>query len=277
MVQPVPVEPGLLFHTREGAGDPVLLLNGGLMSIQSWDPVAARLRSRYEVLRCDFRGQFFSPGKAPVGLAGHAEDVLRLLGSLHVDRLHLVGASFGALIGVWLAATHPGRVLSLTALTAADRLSPTARAMGQAVAHAGRAALTSGEGDRVFDLFATGSFSAAFRERHAEALALRRRHLRSLGPDWIEGLLALWSSVDSMDLREELPRIACPTLVVAADGDVVYPPTECRAFADRIPGARFTTIAGSGHGLVIEKPGAVAEVVWEFLEGLSAERERERA
>lgn len=269
-MQPATLEPALLFHTREGAGERVLLLNGGLMSIQSWDPVAARLRARYEVLRCDFRGQFFSPGKTPVGLAGHADDVLRLLDSLSVERLHLVGASFGGLIGAWLAAHHPDRVLSLTALTVADRLSATAQAMGQAIARTGRAELTSGQGDGLFDLFAAGTFSPAFRERHAEALALRRRHLRSLGPAWIEGLLDLWSAVENMDLRPELPRIACPTLVVAAEGDVVYPPSECRAFAERIVGARFATIAGSGHALVIEKPGAVAKVVWEFLEGLPA-------
>jgi pimeloyl-ACP methyl ester carboxylesterase len=234
------------------------------------DPVTARLRARYEVLRCDLRGQFFSPGKAPVGLAGHAEDVLRLLDSLSVESFHLVGASFGGLIGVWLAAKHPDRVLSLTALTVADRLSATAQAMGQAIARTGRAELTSGGGDGVFDLFAAGTFSPAFRERHAEALALRRRHLRSLDPSWIEGLLALWSSVENMDLRPELPHIACPTLVVAAEGDVVYPPSECRV-AERISGARFATIADSGHALVIEA-GAVAR--WCGVPGGLAGRER---
>lgn len=268
-------DPHLLFHTREGEGESVLLLNGGLMSIQSWDPVAARLRQRYAVLRCDFRGQFFSPGKPPSDLAGHADDVVRLLDALGVERAHLAGASFGAFVAVLLASTRPERVASLTAVTAADILSLEAKAIAHTITAAGRAALDGGERDRVFELFAASSFSTAFRERHADALAVRRRHLKSMGSGWIEGLLALWSAVETMDLRTHLPRIGCPTLVVAAEGDRVYPPEQCRAFAERITGARFTMIAGSGHGLVIEKPDAVAEVLWSFLlevGGLSSSR-----
>src|SRR5919206_467002 len=45
-------------------GAPLLLLNGGLMSIGTWQPFVGALSSRHRMIRCDFRGQLLTPGLA---------------------------------------------------------------------------------------------------------------------------------------------------------------------------------------------------------------------
>ncbi|MRR12138.1 alpha/beta hydrolase, partial [bacterium] len=48
--------PGVLAHRVDGRGDPLLLLNGGMMSLSAWEELARPLAERYRVVRCDFRG-----------------------------------------------------------------------------------------------------------------------------------------------------------------------------------------------------------------------------
>ena len=113
---------GVLAHRLDGEGPPLLLLNGGMMSFGAWEPVARRLAERHRVVRCDFRGQLQSPGVPPARMEGHAEDVVRLLDALSILRVDVVAASFGAYVGLLLAALHPGRVASVLAATVTDEL-----------------------------------------------------------------------------------------------------------------------------------------------------------
>jgi len=65
----------VLTHRIDGDGPPLLLLNGGLMSIGTWQPFADALSPRYRVTRCDFRGQLLTPGIAD-SWSSHASDVV---------------------------------------------------------------------------------------------------------------------------------------------------------------------------------------------------------
>src|SRR3990167_6918619 len=122
-----------LAHRIEGQGPPVVLLNGGMMTFASWEPIAARLRERYQALRFDFRGQLLSPGEPPAELAGHADDVAALLDRVGWPSAHCVGTSFGALVAVELAARAPGSVRSLLLATAMDRTTPALRSQCDAM------------------------------------------------------------------------------------------------------------------------------------------------
>ncbi len=99
-----------LAHEVAGQGPPLLLLNGGLMSLRAWEPVVTRLRTQFTVIRCDLRGQLLSPGAPPATLSGHADDVCALLDHLGIGQAHVAGASFGALVGITCAAHHLARV-----------------------------------------------------------------------------------------------------------------------------------------------------------------------
>src|SRR5689334_25303921 len=84
-------------------GPPVLLLNGSMMTMGAWEPVAAPLGETWKVIRCDFRGQIFSLGESEPNLEAHVADVIALLDELGLERAHAVGTSFGGLVAVRLA------------------------------------------------------------------------------------------------------------------------------------------------------------------------------
>jgi pimeloyl-ACP methyl ester carboxylesterase len=255
----------LLAHVVEGQGPPLLLLNGGTMSMGAWDAIARPLESKYRVVRCDLRGQLLSPGVPPPTFAGHALDVVALLDHLALDRVHVAGASFGALTGLVLAAEHPSRVRSLAAFTTTDRVTAEMWAGAEAIRGAAKAAAAGGDGGRVFDLLVSITFSEEWRRREGEGLERRRKAVSMLPPVWFSGLAGLMDNLRGVDLREDVRRIACPTLVVAAGQDLTFPPEHSRSLVNLIPDARLVMIDDAPHGLIAERAEQTSSLIDAFV------------
>lgn len=256
----------LLAHRLDGHGETVLLLNGGMMSIPSWDAIAAPLAAGYGVLRCDFRGQLRSPGTAHPDLTGHVADLVNLLDGLGIERVHAIGTSFGAEVGLLMAASHPKRVASLVAATATDVATPPLRSGGEGLGQEFRKAADGGDRGRLLALMQAIFYSPGYVASHKGELAERAAQVALLPGWWFAGAADLLASLENLDLRRYLGTIVCPVLVVAAGEDQVMPPGCARALVSAIPGARLEVVEGSGHALVAERPGEVANICLVFLE-----------
>lgn len=68
-------------------------------------------------------------------------------------------------------------------------------------------------------------------------------------------LKRLVGSFIGFDLRERLGRVTCPTLVIAAEEDLVMMPWEQQRIAQGIPGAHLITLHKTGHVMFLERPG----------------------
>jgi pimeloyl-ACP methyl ester carboxylesterase len=256
----------LLAHRVTGDGEPVLLLNGGAMTMAAWEPIAAPLATQFRVIRCDLRGQLLSPGPAPATLDQHAADIVRLLDAQQVTAAHVVGTSFGAMVGVVLAARHPERVLSLVVGTATDHLSEEQWQTGQPVVDAcRRAAEGDGDGGRVSDLMSPTTFSERFLRTHAAMMVERRARVAALPRQYFAGLLGILQTLHGLDLRPLLPRITARTLVIGAECDRTFPVERSEAIAAAIPGAALTILSGAPHGVFIEEPQRVLPLLQSFL------------
>ncbi len=258
----------LLFHRVEGSGPPLLLLNGIAMSAASWEPVAAQLRERFKVVRCDLRGQLLSPGPPPPDLAGHVADVTALLDALGLDAVHVLATSFGGAVAALLAARHPGRVRSLVTVASSDGFT---EGMAEEVSRWRRAARASVEGperDALSRALEPAAYSPAWLAAHTAEREAARSAVAALPDRWFRDLIGLLDTAAGLEHgREVLESIRCPTLVVAAGADAFIPRERSRALADAIPGARFTVIEGAGHAVVLERPREVAALTAGHVDG----------
>lgn len=260
--------PVTLYHQSEGTGEPLLLLNGIAMSAISWDVVARPLAKNHRVIRCDFRGQLMTPVSPPEDLAEHADDVASLLDHLGIEALHVIGTSFGGVVGTLMAARHPDRVLSLTTIASADGFDEV---MADEVARwrsACVASLESADRGHLSDILEPVVYSPAWVEAHKAERAQRRAQISALPDQWFEGLIGLLDTAHSLRLREELDRVRCPTLVIAAELDGFVPLDRARGFAEGIDGASFEIIEGAGHAVVVEQPQRVVDLCLAFLGSL---------
>ncbi|MCC3767979.1 alpha/beta fold hydrolase [Streptomyces sp. UNOC14_S4] len=234
-------------HRSEGpATGPVLLLGPSLgTSSALWGAVARELSSSFRAVRWDLPGHGGSPA-APIGPGATVADlgglVLALADSLGAERFHYAGVSLGGAVGLWLAARHPGRVDRLAVLSSSAHFGPPApwRERAALVRTSGTGPLAESAPAR---WFAPG-FTAP------ELVG----DLRRADP---EAYAACCDALAVLDLREDLPSITAPTLVVVGRQDPVTPPAHAREIADAIPGAALVELPDASHLAVAERPGAV--------------------
>ncbi len=257
----------ILAHRFDGEGETLLLLNGGMMSIAAWEAIAGPLKKHYRVLRCDFRGQALSPGKAHREMAGNVLDLIALLDDAGIERSHVAGASFGAEAGLLLAASAPERVSSLIAVTATDYATEAMRAAGDPMRRIIDEILgQGGDRGRFHDVLVEGVFSPRWARDHAQELKNRRAQITQIPDPWFASLLDLIACFERLDLRPHLAGIRCPTLVVIAGDDRVMPTERSRALAAAIEGAEIAVHQNAGHALVAEQPRWLVETCLDFLE-----------
>lgn len=249
-----------LTHRIDGDGPPLVLLNGGLMSMGSWQPLVDALSSRYRIIRCDFRGQLLTPGPPfATSWSSHAADVVELLDALAIDRADLCGVSFGAEVAMHVAALHASRVSRLTVISATDY---TTEAMREDAADGW--ALAEQDPSELFRRVARKTWSAAWlATQPPDFIEQRARAMAALPPQFFAGAAAIIRLLDELDLRPLLPRIAAPTLVIGGADDEVFPIEHSRALAAAIPNARLEIVPNVGHGLLFERGARVIELLAE--------------
>jgi proline iminopeptidase len=75
----------------------------------------------------------------------------------------------------------------------------------------------------------------------------------------------IFASYDRYDVRDQLPRIRVPTLVIVGSDDWITTPQFAHELAAGIPGARLVMFARSGHNPFVEEPRRFTAAVGEFL------------
>jgi 3-oxoadipate enol-lactonase len=80
-----------------------------------------------------------------------------------------------------------------------------------------------------------------------------------------EGYAACCESLVDFDVRDQLPAVGAPTLVIAGAEDPATPPDTVREIAEAIPDARFVVVPAASHLVSAEQPDAVVDEIRRFL------------
>ena len=248
----------LLNVTVEGRdGGPTLMLSNSLGStLQMWEPQMRALTQVFRVIRYDRRGHGKSqvpPG--PYSIERFGRDALAILDDLNIEKVHWCGVSMGGMVGQWLAAHAPGRIGKLV-LANTTCYYPDPAIWGariKAVQETGLAGIA--------DMVIAGWLTQEFRDRNPD-VADRMKAMLVATP--VEGYLACCEALRALDLREDLPGIKSPTLVVAGRYDKSTPIAMAEAIRSRIPGASMT-IVDAAHISNVEAAGPFNDAVLGFL------------
>lgn len=248
-----------------GQGEPVLLLNGGLMSIAAWEPIAAVLAERFQVVRCDLRGQLLSPGDPEPTVEAHVRDVVDLLDRLGLGRVHLAGTSYGSFVALRLAALHPERAASVAVIAGTDRVTDEVWEDSARLREVALEAAAGGDGGRVLDALLPGTYTPEYLESQKAVLAFHRSWVAGMPAIWFQGFAAMLSSMEGLDLTPHLAAVRCPVLVISAELDKVFPPERSEALAAGIANARLEVVPGAPHGIVVERSDVITRLLLDFL------------
>ena len=191
------------------------------------------------------------------------DDVRAVLDAIGCQRAAVMGGNEGSLMAALFAATYPERVTALVLASATARPTWTAdHPWGP----------TADEADALVGLiertWGTGEIMAALNPSIANdqsALEAWGRFFRLSASPAVAA--AVTRMLFELDIRDVLPAISAPTLVVHRKGHPNVPPEAGREVARRIPGAKFVEVPGEDYGFAVGDVDVVIDVVEEFLTG----------
>lgn len=267
-----------LFVKRIGAGEPIVVVHGGPVLEHGYLlPHLEPLAREYELILYDQRICGRSDPEVPaetVRLAQFAEDIEALRVALELDRIHLMGHSFGGLLAMQYAVRHGEQLRSLILL---DSMSASSTLW-----HREEELLRQRTSQEVVAEGQEIRATEAFQQRRPEAireLLLLTFRAQFHDPAKIGGLDlfvpddyparsrqfgAMMPDLTEFDLHPELGRLEAPALILygasepgATIGGV--------ALDAALPDSRLERIEQAGHFPFIEQQDATLAVIREFL------------
>ncbi len=242
-----------------GSGRPILCLHGVCGHAWMWHDVAPGLTGLGDVRALDMRGHGDSQwsGAGHYTTEHHASDLEGVFGQLGSDEIDLVGLSWGGLVSLTFASSHPGFVrrlaivdvpLSFTQSETDLQPRPAAFATHEEAVEWERGAnpRATEEMLQVLARFGTRPAEGGLARKH-DPYFLRRWPFRSDDH---------WGELESLDL---------PVLLVHAELSYVLSAEVAQRMAEVARDGRLVRVQSSGHHVPVENPGALTAVLTEFL------------
>jgi class 3 adenylate cyclase len=267
----------------DGPSD-LVMVSGPFIPIDSIDAQPSlyrfhrRLASFNRVIRFDHRGTGLSsrlPSMEVLGPTFWAADVIAVMDAVGCEKAAIFAPSFSAMTGVALAANFPERVRSLLIVNGSPRM---VRApdypIGADVDAANPFMTVAIEPDAVERGFDTLRFVAptvagddAFRTWWDLA------GNRAASPSMAR---ALTQVVARADVRELLPRVSAPTLILHRKDAIFVPVGHGRYLAEHIPGARYVELPGADSLYWVGDSASMLDEIEEFITGMRGGSDAER-
>jgi pimeloyl-ACP methyl ester carboxylesterase len=237
-----------MYYELHGSGTPLVLLHGGMLTIElNFAGVIPELSRRHLVIGVEMQGHGRTADiDREITPAALASDVMALLDHLDIDRAHVLGHSMGAAVALELAVSHPDRVRSIVPISASVRPD----GMHEDLTDPARQATST--------RMPTAQDFADFRDAYQRL---------SPHPEHFDEFLATLSRSNA-DLQgwsdEQLAGITAPTLVIQGDHDFVT--IEHAALMQQlIPGSQLAVLPGTTHMQVTRRRELLLPILAEFL------------
>jgi pimeloyl-ACP methyl ester carboxylesterase len=254
----------------EGQGQAVLLIHGFPDSSHLWrHQVPALLEAGMRAVAPDLRG--FGGSDKPEAVEEYAiaksvGDMVAVLDALGVERTHVVGHDFGAVVAWALAAIVPDRVDRLVAMSVGH---PNARDRSMEQREKAWYQLLfqfTGVAEELLSRNEWALFRDWLRghgdlERYLSDLS--RPGALTAGLNWYRANLAPRLQLEP---RPRLPAVAAPTLGVWSDGDPYLTENGMLRSADWVEGPwRYERVEGAGHWMQLDESELITRLLLEFL------------
>jgi 2-hydroxymuconate-semialdehyde hydrolase len=251
-------------HDR-GSGTPVVMIHGsgpGVSAWANWRGVIPPLADRFRVIAPDMVGFGFTdrPAGFTYDRAAWIDQTIALLDDLGLDRVDLVGNSFGGAIALALAIAHPDRVRRMVLMGSVGVSFPITEGLDRVWGYEPSLAAMRG----LLDIFAYDRGLVT-----DELAELRWR--ASIRPGFQESFAAMFPAprqrwVDALASDEAAIR-ALPheTLVVHGREDRVIPLAASLRLADMIDRAQLHVFGRCGHWTQIEHAARFVKLVGDFF------------
>lgn len=244
-------------YSLSGDGPGLVLVHGSSMDAASnFGHLVGQFADRHTVITPDYAGsgQTTAPdGELTLDLL--VDQVTAAARDATTGKVDLVGFSLGAVVAASLAAQHPDLVRRLVLVAGWTHSEDPRLRLGMEL------------WARLLDVHP--ELSAV----QGPLVAFSPTFLSGLGHDGLAQVVKAKSAPGTLrqidlslrvDIRDQLPHITAPTLVIGCTLDYLVPVQHARSLHQAIPHSRYIEL-DSGHVVFLERPGEVVAIIHEFL------------
>jgi pimeloyl-ACP methyl ester carboxylesterase len=259
-VDTVEVEGLRIAYERAGHGPPLVLLHGYVGDgSATWRHQIDAFCDEFTVVAWDAPGAGLSADPPETfGIAGYADCLAKFIGELDLERPHVAGLSFGGALALEFCRRHPAlpRTLILASAYAGWRGSLAPDTAEQRLQQA--LALSDSSPDAFVNALLPTMFSDRTLPDTVKAFGGALRAFHPVGFRAMARALA-------EDIRDALPQVAVPTLLIYGDNDVRAPLAVAERLHESIRGSELVVLSNTGHLCNAEAPDEFNLVVRAFL------------
>lgn len=252
------------YYEIHGEGEPVVFGNGIFSNTLGWVNQLPAFSKHHQVILYDMRGQ--GQSDKPDGeytFEMHADDQMILLENLGISKVHHVGISYGAELGLVFALKYPDAVRSLVACSAVSEIGPLLRDM----CLLWRYACEIEDPEMFYRATVPLNFAEPFIREQTEILEKAKERYKTLD---FPALVRLLDAFLMLDITDRLSEISVPTCIIAGEQDILKPAYPySQLIHDKIPDSEMTIIPGSGHAVTFEQPDEFNSICLGFLRKIS--------
>ncbi|MCQ2449231.1 MAG: alpha/beta hydrolase [Clostridia bacterium] len=240
-------------YTEQGSGIPVLLLHGWGSSFDVYKGVMAALCDRCRLVAVNFPGCGNSETMPePWNLDDYCDFVLKFMAAVGLENPIMIGHS------------HGGRVI--LKMTATKLVTPPKIVLLDAAGLIPKKTFKQKWRAKSFKAIKKVLLLPGIRNHSAGLLDKARKHYGSADYNAApEVLRKTMVSLVNTDLRDILPNISCPSLLIWGENDTATPLADAKLIEQLIPDAGLCVIEGTGHYSFCERPAQAHAILRSFI------------
>jgi pimeloyl-ACP methyl ester carboxylesterase len=247
----------------DGQDEPLVMIMGFTSNRSSWILQIPLFKKFYRVITFDNRGVGKSDKpQGPYSTRMMADDTVRLMDHLGIERAHIIGVSMGGMIAQELAINYPHRVMQLVLGCTYTCQNETS---GDAPEQAKLSQLTP-------EKMASSMVGLAFNKPLYRFIfgILAKVQTKFIGASGRVGIAGQSEACRKHDTLGRLQLIRAPTLVIVGTEDRIITPFSSDVIAGKIPNARLVKVEGGSHTFFIEMKNVFNQEVLDFLKSGSS-------
>jgi pimeloyl-ACP methyl ester carboxylesterase len=230
---------------------PLVLLHGAGGNLYHWPPGLRRLPG-HDVYALDLPGHGKSEGPGRDSIEAYVDVVHDWARALDLPPFVIVGHSMGGAIAQTFARRYPEMLRGMVLVATGARLRVHPNIL---------------DGIRT-DMNGVGELLVDWAYGQKATPEQKRQFLKQFNSVDQDVMYDDWAACNVFDIREQLPEITIPTLVISGSMDVMTPEKYGRYMAEQLPNADFALIEGGGHMLMLEQPQLLINAIRGFLDRL---------
>ena len=252
-----------IYYQVQGEGEPLIILNGVMMSHMSWLMFLPTLTINNKIILVDF----FDQGKSDKMEYSYKQDIevdmlKALIDELNIKKVNLLGISYGGEVALQFAVKYKESIDKLLLFNTTAYTNPWLTDIGRGWVNIAK--LKSSEA--FYNASIPIIYSPTFYNKNIEWMNSRKVFLYQIfNEEFFKCIIRLIESAEDYDIREKVKTITANTLIVSSDLDFVTPIAEQEFLHTEIQNSKYLMIENCGHASMYERPNEFISIIKGFL------------